>query len=482
MKRSVRLPRWTEGKTGLSGAQARSCRYSRPMSRISLPISPRISGVPASRHWAGGAAIFALAALAIMIAVSPRVLIYDERYYMASSYYLAAHFDLLGPLRTPLDLAAGPLYPHLHVLFSPLTQLQVPAVRFVNWSALVLTLACCWRTLELLGYREAPARAAMLLAVPMIGPTAGMALTEVPALAAASLAVLAAAQAATARTPDRSWLWWTASGLAAGLAILGRQTYLPALLGFVLIGWRRPENRSGALCALGISVALILPMIVIWKGLSPPSQTPAMRSIVPAHGLLAFVYLAFATVLIAPRFFLAALATPKLRLIGLTAALLAGLASLIGGVEFAVASRVIAAAPPALQGLADLAVRAGMTAIAAIFLIAAAVNVWQRRGDGRFALFALLTVLTTGTAAGIGHQFSSRYVLIAFPFALMMLQPWIRPGGWAAARLTLGALLGFASLAAYYWNAPPTDPAFKLAAPPGIVAQMPLGDVEKGLR
>ena len=57
-----------------------------------------------------------LVVLAVLIAVSPPIFIYDERYYMESSYYLAAHFDLAGPLRTPLDLAAGPLYPWLHVL------------------------------------------------------------------------------------------------------------------------------------------------------------------------------------------------------------------------------------------------------------------------------------------------------------------------------------------------------------------------------
>ena len=83
------------------------------------------------------AAGLVLLALAILIAVSPRILIYDERYYMASSYYLAAHFELLGPLRTPLNLAAGPLYPYLHVLLAPLTGLQVPAVRYVNMVALV---------------------------------------------------------------------------------------------------------------------------------------------------------------------------------------------------------------------------------------------------------------------------------------------------------------------------------------------------------
>ena len=189
---------------------------------MSDPATPshRASG----QQWVLAMATLVLLALAIMIAVSPRILIYDERYYMESSYYLAAHFDLLGPLRTPLDLAAGPLYPHLHVLLSPLTQLQVPAVRYVNWAALAVTLACCWRTIGLLGYRDAPARAAMLLAVPMIGPTGGMALTEVPALAMAALAMLATAEAVAAKATWRSWLWWTLSGVAAGLAILGRHS------------------------------------------------------------------------------------------------------------------------------------------------------------------------------------------------------------------------------------------------------------------
>ena len=442
------------------------------------PTSRRASG----QLWVLAVAIMVLLALAIMIAVSPRILIYDERYYMESSYYLAAHFAWDGPLRTPLDLAAGPLYPHLHVLLSPLTQLQVPAVRYVNWAALALTLVCCWRTIGLLGYRDAPARAAMLLAVPMIGPTSGMALTEVPALAMAALALLAAVEAVTSTKPWRSWLWWTLGGAAAGLAILGRQTYLPALLGFVLVGWKLPAQRGGAALATLLAIALILPMIVIWGGLSPPGKSPALSAIAPEYAILAFIYLACATLLIAPRFFAAAVGTPRRRLIAAALALLAAIVALAGAIEFSIASRVIAAFPPGLQIPADLVVRAGMVGVAAIFLIAAAVNVWERRYDSGFVLFALLTVLTNGTAAGIGHQFSSRYVLIAFPFALMMLQPWVRPGAWTAARLALGALLGFASLAAYYWNAPPTDPTFKLAAPPEIVAQMPLGDIEKGIR
>jgi hypothetical protein len=428
------------------------------------------------------AAGLVMAALAILIAISPPILIYDERYYMASSYYLAAHFELLGPLRTPLNLAAGPLYPYLHVLLAPLTGLQVPAVRYVNMAALVAVMACSWRTLALLGYRDASARAAMLLAVPMIGPASGMALTEVPAMAFASLSLLAAVEAVATAAPRRAWLWWVLSGLAAGLAILGRQTYLPALIGFALIGWQRPAQRGGAGLAILLAVVLIMPMIVIWGGLSPPMQVPAMRSIVPEYGVLAFIYLSCVTLLIAPGFFAAAIATWRRALLGAGFALLAGLAAVAGAIRFEVAARVIAAVPQSLQVPADLVLRGGMTAAAALFLVAAAINVWERRDDVRFVLFTVLTVLANGTAAGIGHQFSSRYVLIAFPFALIMLQPWVRLGFWAAVRLTLLALLGFASLAAYYWNAPPTDPSFKLAAPPEIVAQMPLGDVEKGIR
>ena len=205
----------------------------RPPAALLHPASSR----PASPRIVLAAAGAVLVALAILIAVSPQILIYDERYYMESSYTLAAHFDLLGPLRTPLDLAAGPLYPYVHVLLAPLTKLQVPAVRYVNWAALMAVLGCSWRTLALLGYRDAAARAAMLLAVPMIGPTSGMALTELPAMAMASLSVLAVAEAVAAPAPRRAWLWWTLSGVAAGFAILGRQTYLPALLGFALLGF-----------------------------------------------------------------------------------------------------------------------------------------------------------------------------------------------------------------------------------------------------
>lgn len=423
-----------------------------------------------------------LLTLAVLIAVSPRILLYDERYYMESSYFLAEYFDFGRLMRTPLDLAAGPLYPYLHVALSPLTDLRPPAIRYVNFGCLAVAIGACAGIIRRLGWDSPLARATMLLAVPMILPTSGLALTELPPLALVTLATLAVAEAVVAPAPARRWLLWTLAGLAAGLAVVGRQTYLPGLAGFLLVGLARRRHLVPALVATAVAAAVVAPMVAAWGGLTPPWQVLIATRIAPEHGILAFIYLATAGVLIAPGFFLDAVNSPGRRIAAGLAVLACVAAALLAGLRFSVAGRVLALVPPVVQEPVSLAVNAAMIGAASALLVAALIHLWARRGDVRFVLFAFLTFVLTGTAAGISHQFSSRYVLVAFPFALLMLQPWVRPGPWAAVRLVLGASLGFASLAAYYWNAPPTDPDFTLSAPREIVAKMPLGDVEKGLR
>ncbi|MCA1661546.1 MAG: hypothetical protein LC648_05085 [Novosphingobium sp.] len=430
--------------------------------------------------WLGG---LVLAVLGGLIAVSPRVLVYDERYYMQSSHFLAEYGDLVRLMRTPLDLAAGPLYACLHVALAPLTDLELPAVRFVNFACLLLTLWACARVIARLGHKQPWPRAAMLLAVPMIGPTSGMALTELPALALASLAVLGVAEGLAATEARKSWAWWTLAGLAAGGAILGRQTYLPGLLGFAAIGWRHREQALRAAAATTLALLCVAPLVVLWRGLTPPDNAALAASLAPQHAILAFIYLAVASALIAPRFFAAAASLAKRSPVGVGMAFAAlAAAAAIVLLDFPIGARVVAAAPAGWQDPLQAALRLTMAGIAALFVLAAAGNAFERRGDPVFALVAGLTIVLTGTAAGIGHQFSSRYVLVAFPFALLMLQPWIRPGTWAAARIGLGAALGLASLAAYYWNAPPTDPNFRLSAPPEVIARMPLDEIESGGR
>lgn len=420
-------------------------------------------------HWA---AALVLAGLAALVAASPHRLIFDERYYMQASQLLAADFDFVRLMTTPLDVAAGPLYAYLHAFAAPLTGLQAPAIRAVNLACLLAAIWATAATLRRLACDAPFARAAMLLAVPMIGPTSGLALTELPALALASFAVLAVAEAMAGPAGQRSWLLLALAGLCAGLAILGRQTYLPGLAGFAAIALGRPQMRWQALLGLAAGLATIAPMIALWGGIAPPWQPQLSAGLRPEHGVLAFVYLAVAAVLIAPGFALSALATGRRRIVAALAVAAAMAGALLAGFDFVVASRVVAAAPSRLQPLLQAGLNGAMVGIAAVMVVATLANMWDRRADRVFLLLGCLTILLNGTAAGIGHQFSSRYVLTAFPFALLLLQPWMRPGIWAAGRMLLGALLGFASLSAYYWNEAAPIANEQQLAPTAIPATM----------
>ena len=71
-----------------------------------------------------------LFALVFAIHVSPPEFRYDERYYMESAYFLLQNGDVIAVLKTPLDLAAGPLYATVHALASPITALQAHGIRY----------------------------------------------------------------------------------------------------------------------------------------------------------------------------------------------------------------------------------------------------------------------------------------------------------------------------------------------------------------
>ena len=413
--------------------------------------------------------------LAVLIAISPARLIYDEVYYMQAAHILAASgsFDVL--MHTRSDIAAGPLYPYLHVMASPMTSYSAPAIRYVNFGCLLITLAALAWTLRLMGQGTPWLRAAMLLAVPMIWPTSGMALTELPALALVTLAVALVGHGIVTRSGPIQLGAFALSGLLAGIAITGRQTYLPGLAGYALLALGERRLTFPALAALIFAGAALAPMLIAWHGLTPPWQTQLAQGLVPEFGVLAFVYLAAVTALIAPGFFHSVYAKPNLRWIMLTAVILAVLVCIITGFRIAVASQVVVKLPQVLQVPAQIGATAVMVSFAAALVIAGLANLVEQRHDRIFVLLIVLALALDGTAIAVSHQFSSRYVLVAFPFALLALQRWWQCDGWAVFRLGLGATLGLASLMAYYsyWNERP-------AAPTGPAAMVPLAVQEPG--
>ena len=61
-------------------------------------MKPEAARIPAL----AGAALLGL--LAGLIALSPEVLLFDERYYMEAAYFLAGNFDFVALMQTPLDV------------------------------------------------------------------------------------------------------------------------------------------------------------------------------------------------------------------------------------------------------------------------------------------------------------------------------------------------------------------------------------------
>ena len=394
----------------------------------------------------------ASAALVLLVAGSPAHYIYDEPYYIQGAWLLRKGASFREMLLAPLHTPAGPLYPAMHWLLAPLTGLHAPAFRWPNLALLAAGSAALVYTMRCRRLADPWARTAMLLAVPIFWPSTGIALTEMPAFAFVCFAVAATAWAMTAapESSARSWGGFTLAGLCFGIAILGRQPYLPAAGGFVLIALFEPRFRWPAALAAILACAVPLPVFLLWHGLVAP-QVANVGGISLQHGALAFAYISVIVMILAPRYFV----TRWQWSLGI--GLLVGLAGLLfGGMPATVAPGVAGHLPAVLARLFQAGVSVILVGGGAAFIISSAINMLDRREDRFFVLMVVLTLGMTCTAASIVHIFSSRYVMAAFPFALLAVQPYFIPSRCAALRFAFGAAAGYLSLAHYFSYAVPT--------------------------
>ena len=213
-----------------------------------------------------------LLAMVAMIVTSPSQLRYDEHNHIGLTQLVATNGWRDALLSPENRSAAGPLYPAIHLILSPITHLQPPAIRWVNF--------CCFLGVVLLLARCKPVEPVAprllsgftLLAVPFLWPAVGMALTELPALLFFTcfvLLFLRVINSDVVLSPGTFGLAFLA-GLCLGAAILGRQTYLivvPALV--VLMFWLREKWSSVLICII-TSLAVCSWLFVLWHGLAPP--------------------------------------------------------------------------------------------------------------------------------------------------------------------------------------------------------------------
>ena len=167
---------------------------------------------------------------------------YDERWHLHNVelvHQVGWHEALTHTLS-----AAGPLYTSLHLVLEPITHLEGPPLRATNVVLLLAVVALTAAAGAALRLREPWLTASTLLAVPFAWPVCGMALTEIPALIFFTAGLLGAVRLWEKRKAPLpvSIAWAVATGLAFGVACLGRQTYLLARAG-----------RVGGVCHVGSS-------------------------------------------------------------------------------------------------------------------------------------------------------------------------------------------------------------------------------------
>lgn len=395
----------------------------------------------------GAAALAAFLIFLLLVVRSPRFLVYDEPLHLEGARLLVGGSSLKEMLLAPIPTAAGPLFPLVHALAAPLTHLQGPAVRWVSVMFLIWAIAATFSVLHQLGRRDAFYAACLLLGVPASWVSGGMALTEMPgaAMASSALALLLFGQSLQERNKPLIIAAFSASGFLAGLAVLGRQIYLPIIVMYPVVAVFDRRLWIASAVALTCACLVIAPLFIIWGGILAPTMHHHGGSIVISHGVLSFGYLGATSLILAPAFYMQEFrATVAVAVIG------GMLNAMFFGLEI-LPFRGALSVFQSWQNYVGPISGSVLVGLACAFGTSFVVTVWKKRGDHFSLLIALMTFLLAATPLAIVHLFSSRYTFAAVPFLLILLQPFFVPSVWASGRLLIGAALGAVSLYSYFW-------------------------------
>ncbi|HEY1381738.1 MAG TPA: hypothetical protein VGF55_33375 [Gemmataceae bacterium] len=396
-------------------------------------------------------ALAAIVANLVAAHVAPGRRIQDEQIYLddiglLTTYGFTPEFlrGLVGP--------AGPLFQVVYWAAAPVTGLDPPAVRWVSMALTVVVILATAVALRRSGAAAALPRAVQLLVAPMVVVCGGLALTEMPALAAFSwhLPLLQGAGAPAAGR-GRRLAFGAAAGLLVGVAVCGRQNFLmaiPALAALVVAGGRRWAGPAAAAAAAAAAIPAAL--FAVWGGMVPP-QTAWVSGLAPAHGLLAFAYAGIVYCLFDVRWLV--------RHWPVWLALLACSVAANAATGWLDYVPMKTTATNVLGRFTDVyaVVSSGLLAgFGLVFLAHLLRLLWANRSDPVPAYLVAFTGLLLASCARIAHQFSSRYIVLVAPALVVLAALRDRPAAgetWGkAGRLAVGSAIGLSSLCAYYFG------------------------------
>lgn len=393
-----------------------------------------------------GLLMAAFAVLVIQAARSPGRLTYDEPYF-ANYVALLHEHGLSRTFLRSLSGTAGPLYAVVQAAFEPLTALTPPGMRLVNVGLLAVVAAL----LVAMSRHDKPAdrlaSAASVIVVPMTWVLAGMALSEMPALVFSTLSLCLLFKGLQRAGQQQAVVgWFLASAACLAVAAWGRQPYLllaavPAALALV-----DARLRLAAAVFVGVVLAMVLPLFVVWGGLTPPSHHFVQESPTLKNSLVSLGYAGFVLLLLIPD---VAWQHRRLLLTALVAVTVANFFLaiwIIHPLRWTV-ERLLPGPLFFLYGTFCGALALTSSVATLIFICHAA---WKGRDEPRQLAITLGLLCMCVWPAVMGANFSSRYMAMGLPYLMLAVEPLRDWSMRTVAGAALGCAGGALALFGYY--------------------------------
>lgn len=380
----------------------------------------------------------------LTLLVSPSRLLYDEPWYLGT----VVQAKQLGPFSqdfiTGLPGPAGPLYTWFHLFLSPVTELTPVSVRIATALALALAVGIVAR-LSIVPKEHR-------ITVFLVGVTSqfawilgGMALTEAPAMLCVAIAFYSWCSSSSAPRIGAQISYSIISGIALGLAVLGRQPYAFVGLAIGLASLYNRHRLFNVVVVAVFTITTIAPVFVIWKSFLPPLTASVSNGFHVKSFVMACGYAGIFILLVSPRFLVFH------QRVLIVAAFVAMLNVAFGFVTYLpMVSVVKAVGGDSFVAVLRSVFGSVLVGTMVVVLTSCILRVWECRSHPvkSSAIMAVLFILIC--CGFIGHQFSSRYVGAALPFLVVTLAPFVNLGVGLSLRTSLASLLGLLSLLSYY--------------------------------
>ena len=347
--------------------------------------------------------------------------------------------------------AAGPLYTFIHYWLKPLTGLQLPYIRYVNIVFLLLVILIINKIGRFFQENNdnIPHLGWFLMAIPTTAISAGLALTELPAMFFLWLSVLLLLKIEQMQTPRNKVIFAFLSAFALSIAIIGRQVYLVTLVGFAYYLIKKQHNFK--IISLFLFVAPLLPSLLFytWGGLLAQHDRAIIEhEYSPFHLSLAFCYAALFIAFIRPQWFIFYKNASFLRFSIAVVFICFLLNWFVLDVHFLPNKALLWKLLPSKSHQDILSnLFGGLTLFLSLyFLMAFSYHLYKNRNNTFYVFCALNFILILGTCLKISHVFGSRYVFQAMPFMLVLLNTDLKIGRKEVFLLLIGFILGFISL------------------------------------